>query len=194
MPPYPVIPELFRVAITWTTARGVTPANVIHVKAPSLNEGEVATIVDDTLNLSPILLKDVHSGWSIDHYSVTDLSGTSGAVEVPSVHHPVGGGGGQPILMAARVVSFSTSQRGPSGRGRIFLGPTGEDNTDGGDLINPAADCTDAWEDLRAAFDSAGIALHVASYLHANSHVVEHCTARPYVATQRRRLTAGRST
>jgi hypothetical protein len=91
---------------------------------------------------------------------------------------------------ACYLMSFTSGQRGPRGRGRSYIGPVGEGNTDNGVTTGTAnAALVDAWNTfLQALFDTDDAwVLTVASYTHSDHHPAEVITFENTIATQRRR-------
>lgn len=188
--PLPVIADVFRVAIEWDLDHAV---NVLHVAAPTANEQDIFDAIDayvqaSTSTTTPFIPNVNIMG--VDQVVITKLDGVSPGVVFPS---PGWGGvlSGNPIPNQAAVVSMHTAQRGPRGRGRVYLGPVGESQVDNGTLgSTEVTNTTAAWEALQAALTggSPSMAIVVASYVHTDYHVVTSFACRAKLGSQRRRL------
>lgn len=191
MAPLPVIGNVARIALIWNTVNGIKPVNVLHLITDSTDEEQIANDLHDAwADAGGAQFNQVANGFAIDAMAVTLLDGTS-ATQVINVTPDIGGaGGGEAIPQAAAVLSMHTSQRGPRGRGRLYIGPLGEAVQSNG-LLNGGAKTTAlaAWNDsvapLAASPSTASYA--VASYVHADVHGVSSFSMRNPTGTQRRR-------
>ena len=190
--PLPTITDTFRCALHWTNTFSADPAetiNVIHVRSglSSVTDigNAIATILDDH---SASALAALSSVFQLTNVQVTPLDGTSGGTDVPQTA-PFGSTGGDYIPQGAAVVSLKTGARGPQARGRIYLGPVAESQTQNGAVPN-ADDMTDAWQEIRTDLVAADVTLVVASYVHSVSRTVTSCNVKPFLRTQRRRAVA----
>jgi hypothetical protein len=196
MPPLPTIANVFRIRwiFTRTDLAHPLPTNVFHVLAAS---GATEADVADSLNAAwavPTLghmIGPLPTTLSPTAMGITELNGTS-AEQIEAVTVVASGSGsGNVIPNQAAVVSFHTPQRGARGRGRIYLGPTTEDQVNDGKLDSAsAAQLLDGWGDFIAALpgQSPSLELVVASYVHADQHAVTSHRVDSIVGTQRRRL------
>jgi hypothetical protein len=188
MPPIPTIGGVFRVTLNYASNQGVAPRNVFHVGAPLLDVTEVAGVLNDNWQTQQAQI--VGDDFLPTSFDILPLDGTT-----PTSTWPFEGpgdfcnGDNEFIPEAAAVISLKTSQRGPRGRGRVFIGPAGEANCLNGQLASDnASELQTAWSDFSAALLPDGVALVVASYVHEDFHLVENISVSTGLATQRRRL------
>jgi hypothetical protein len=128
---------------------------------------------------------------SITTVDITPLDGSSTTL-VQATGSPAKWSGaaalGDMIPQSAYLIKMSTSIRGRSHRGRLFLLWVAEGQVANGTLTGASVTvCTGAWATFLAAAAAAGIHLCVASYtLSTSTDVIEiHCES--LTATQRRR-------
>jgi hypothetical protein len=190
----PVINDVFRCTILWQGSGGIltlNPRNVIHVSAPSLNEGDVADNLGNAMQTAraanePLLVGS--SSWIANAVDVLKLDGSSATQTLAMPHPWVMNSGGDYSPASAAVISLHTGQRGARGRGRFFCGPVAEGKMVNGRLLT--ADMTDmatGWGILISQLASLGSPLVVASYKHADAHVVTSHRIDQILGTQRRR-------
>jgi len=187
--PLPVIDHCYRVTFDYNRFDGVKPANVIHVidPAPTHTEEEIGAAVEAAIQSH--WAQALPSGQRLLSLTVLPLDGSSA-----SHVHPVADTGGEQsgdtIPGMAVVISMRTLQRGPRGRGRVYLGPVGESAQTNG-IISPSIASTmgGAWESFRTHLisQSPSLVLVVASYKHGDTHEVTACTADALGGIQRRR-------
>lgn len=176
----------------WNTVQGISPVNVFHVITDSTNEAEIAQDLDvafDSATENPFAV--LSSLFTNATYTITLLDGVSAGQVFPDTGAFTGGSGGQIIPQVAGVLSLHTNQRGPRGRGRLFLGPVGEAIQDGGILENEYRDASVAgWEEFEAILPTLGTAssLCVASYTHEEAMGITSISMRLQTGTVRRRL------
>lgn len=190
--PLPVIPDVFRVTLLWNSHDGVQPRNVIHVRSTTLDEGQVGLAVlqsfqDSRVSHEPFEL--LNSVYTFDSVEVLPLDGSTAGVIVTNAAQPmVGQDTGNLVVALCNIVSFRTGFRGPRGRGRMYIGPCGEDRQNAG-VFNSTfvADAQIAWDDAVTAFADNLVPLCVASYKHSDSHDVTTATVEAVGGTQRRR-------
>jgi len=192
MAPLPTITNAYRVEMVWSGSGGVVPVNVFHLNTDAASEAEVGanlvTAFEDAESAD--FAKLVQVGQELRGFNVTALDGTSASFFV-SVSGIGGSATGQPITNMACILSFRTAQRGPRGRGRLFLGPITEDGWDGGNLTSAdLADMVTAWSNIATLLgtSSPSTALAVASYVHEDINNVTGIEAKNVPGTQRRRL------
>jgi len=191
MAPLPTIGNCVRVALLWGAQGGVAPVNVFHLITNSTDEVEIAGALDDAFSgattnpFSPVM-----SAFIMEHYLITLLDGHSAGQVIAT--GPVFGGaaGGQFVPNVAAVLSLHTPQRGPRGRGRLYLGPVGESAIDSGTVVSGTrTDCVAGWNDVDDALAASSItaSLGVASYVHSEVNGVTSKSMRIPAGTQRRR-------
>jgi len=194
--PLPVIPFVFRCSWDFSTFNGVTPANVFHVFSSAGTDADIGELI--WASAPEGLLLPVHEGFEPTAVTVLPLDGVTAGVTVPK---PPGGptlcqGDGQFIAEAAVVLKMATGVRGPSGRGRQFLGPIGEGTQQDGLIVGDTlTDLVPHWADFRAALAVDTTLLVVASYTNESSAPVLEggFNVNPGVCLQRRRLLQLRS-
>lgn len=185
--PLPVIPDVFRVTWNWTAQSAVTPHNVMHVLSASADEALIAASLMDNLTTNMIaLLQDEQTLETMD---IIKLDGTSAQQTFTSTTDVDGQGTGDAIPAQAGVLSMHSAQRGPRGRGRLYIGPVHESHSAGG-MITPSdlpAAIALAWTNFAAAIEPDDISICVASYVHSDAHVVTTFSMRSALGTMRRR-------
>lgn len=187
--PLPVIPFAFRMTLNWGgSVLGVRPHNVLHFGGSgSNNEDDLAAAFD--ANADGGLFTPIDETYSIESIDIIALDGVA-AQKTYVLTTPISGSGtGQGIPASAAVLSMHTAQRGPRGRGRLFLGPTSEGETSNGvwGTTVTRANLVTAWMAFNAAMVADGFVNVVASYVHEDDHVVTNYGMRPQVGTLRRR-------
>lgn len=191
MAPLPTIGNCVRVSINWSRQAGVAPVNVFHLITDSTNETEIGLALDEAqVAAGANVWSVVQETYRIVSYTITLLDGESAGVDVPCTETLGGQATGNLVPQVAGCMNLYTPQRGPRGRGRMFMGPVGEGViTDG--LVSEAArnNTLGAWDDLQDELAGSTIAasLGVASYVHAEVNGVTRLGFRQAGATQRRR-------
>jgi hypothetical protein len=186
MPPLPTIADTFRCVLNWRNALGSHAANVIHIKAPGSDGGDVfgelaAELTDD-------LFGAISSDYHLTSIDVTELDGSSATVSGPPDTDVNGRATGQTLYQVAAIVKLQTARRGRSYRGRIYLGPMGEAQAESGVFVETTRVADQAsWVAFSNQLVTDGMALVVASYLHETSEQVLAITVESPLATQRRR-------
>jgi hypothetical protein len=189
MPPLPVITDVFRCAIDWSSAAGFSPTtaeNVIHIKASGKTAAQVAAALDG--DTDPNMFLSIASSASAPTVTITPLDGTSATVQFPLTTW-LGTAAGEFVPAVAAVLSLYTGVRGRSHRGRIFLPFTAENRMANGffsDPTNPPAMAA-AWLEWAQDLLVGGFLLSVASYKLHTSDTVTSIIGRQAFATQRRR-------
>lgn len=191
MAPLPTIGNCVRVAINWSASGALRPINVLHLITASEDEAEIADQLGNAfVAAGSHVFEPLSNAFTIDSYTVTLLDGHS-AGQVIAEPVTIGGqASGDIIPAAAGVLSLHTPQRGPRGRGRLYLGPIGETVQAGGILTGTvSADCVAAWNDVmdELAGSTINASLGVASYAHQEVNGVTSLSMRPQIGTQRRR-------
>jgi len=191
MAPLPVISNTVRCALNWNAVNGVTPINVLHLFTATTDEEEIGTALGEALELRPECFGLLMANHLLQSITVTRLDGTSAAQVIPMTGITVQGqGGGNQVPAVAAVISFHTAQRGPRGRGRLYIGPMGEADIDGGLVAaGPRTDAVTAWTGLQNDLQAGPLLadIVVASYVHAEQNVVSSFSMRPQCGTMRRR-------
>jgi len=188
MPPLPTITDVFRCTFNWTLFDGVAPKNVIHVRAPSATEEQVA--IEVLAALQTHQFEGMPEDFVLDTLDVLPLDGATATFSAPGDGYNSGGGSGDFSPASAAVVSLRTAQRGARGRGRVYVGPLQESvMTDGHFNSGNVTELGTAWVDFRQALIDSAITAHlcVASYVHADSHDVASIAVDSILGTQRRR-------
>lgn len=163
--PLPLLPQVFRVAITHGTA--ALPAaftNVIHVSSATLSPSQVLTALDGAIAAGSF--DCLNSGFDLHSAVITKLDNATPSVEGPLSNpnwNGTGSGEGSPASSA--VVTLKTTSRGRRHTGRIYIGWVAEDKMASGQVLAASqAVMNAAWATNVANLTSAGIPLHVTSY------------------------------
>lgn len=186
----PVIAHVRRVAINWLPQNGVTPRNVFHVRSDIEDEAAIAGFLDDAFQAgtgSDHMFHAMFGAYVARSITVTPLNGTSPGTDYSVADINADGSGDQAPALAA-VVSFKTAQKGPRGRGRMFVGPIGEGAQGGGGL--ETAEITTmlaGWQDFIDSLTGNSIDFGVASYTHHDFNVVTSHRIDFLLGTMRRR-------
>lgn len=186
MPPLPVIADTFRCTMNFDMTGGVAAHCVAHFASNTGNEADLATEFENhlTSNMIAPLLDAV----TVESLDIIALNGVSATQHFTLANTSSGTTTGDVIPAAAAVLSLHTGQRGPQGRGRLFLGPIGESgNIDG--IFSPSllTACVAAWTAFQADLFADGWAQVVASYVHGVNYTVLSHSMRPQLGTVRRR-------
>jgi hypothetical protein len=192
MPPLPVIGNCFRIGLPWTTYAGVSPYNVFHILANTSDLVQIGDDLGEAMNAVGPLFAPLVDQYSISTVDITPLDGHTPTQQVPLGGDPITGGtGGDPIPQMAGIVSIRTNQRGPQGRGRLFVGPVAEGAQNGGVLADYSSAST-AWDDLQdeLASSPSNISLGVCSYTHAAFYGATTIYMERLAGTQRRRMSS----
>jgi hypothetical protein len=189
--PLPVIDEVFRVALRWSSTELATNAvNVIHIRSSTLAPAAIYAVLDahvtanmwgHTKNTSQIASVDITplDGVSVTSSFVTGAPAKWCGAETAGDINPAG----------CTLIKLKTSERGRSHRGRIYL-PWNDENVFGlGKLGSTERGIMQAaWNTFVSAIEGADVVLQVASYKLATSLPVESTLVELYEASQRRRL------
>lgn len=194
MPPPVVIPDCFRVTLNWNRFVGVAPKNVFHVTSASSDAGDVGAAVLSVLQTGsqlPEMWGPMSSSQHLDNIEVLALDGSTATVITPITGAAVTGGSSGDVMPAvAALVSFRTFQRGPQGRGRMYVGPITEPNNSGG-ILDPTVvtSMQTAWNLFPGLLAAAvpDMVFVVATYAHADVNEIESIVVEADLATQRRR-------
>lgn len=189
MPVLPTISNCYRVTLDWNANVGIQPRNVFHVRGPGASEELVRdNIVDAAVDH---LFAPLSAGWDCPEVTVLKLDGTSAGqtFAIPSGTFLGGTTGSDVIPESCALIGFQTAQRGPRGRGRMFIGPISENQQAQGVLnTTTSADMATAWAEFISNLEGNGIPLQVTSYTHADSHDVTSFHISNTVGIQKRRL------
>lgn len=190
----PVIPNTFRCTLNYAAVNGCSPVNVFHVQSTLGSAAAVAEALW-TAEVEGLLLP-VPAAFEPTSYTVIELDGSSASFEFP---RPVGSEtlclaeDEEPIMEGAVVLSLRTGVRGPRGRGRLFIGPIGENIQNEGRIVGDSLTLlAPIWEEYITNLVGEDCVMSVASYAHAEANFIAGVTVQPYMATQRRRLLATR--
>jgi hypothetical protein len=189
--PLPEIPDVFRCTLNWYDANVPSPAaNVIHIEMASAVPSDVMARLND--NVSAAMWNYCRDTSSIVSVDITPLDGVS-ATETFYTGSPAewagSGSTGDRIVQACALVKLTTSLRGRSYRGRVYLPWVVETATANG-VLNSANvdDVTAGWTNFVTDMTSLGSPLIVASYVHSASTIVQTAVCEAPLATQRKRL------
>lgn len=185
----PVIENVYRVTWNFTTYQGITPRIINHYFVATGSEADLVTALDS--NKVNGMFAPMNTGFTPASIDVLPLNGTS-----PTSNHTLDltswepcEGTGEPVPEACYILTLHTGQRGPRGRGRMFIGPASESNIDSGLVTGEAPeDLQGAWVDFMEAITGDGVELVVASYVNEDFNTVLGTLVQPYVGMQRRRL------
>lgn len=186
MPPLPVITGITRCTLNWESDEHPNTHNVLHFRGQVSGPNTTAqAIADGFVDGALLHLSSVYILNSVDFIA---LDGTSPQVTGTVTDGPVGNSTGDTIQSACSLIDLYTGQRGPRGRGRVFLGPIGESAQSGGH-VNLPEDVSEAWVATIAAWSASDAGdLVVASYVHADANDVTNAKCRSVYGSQRRRL------
>lgn len=192
MPPLPVIHGVYRITLPWTAVSGVAPRNVFHVESASSDVEAVGTALDQAFQSSSAgMFEIMPTGMECLQLEILPLDGVQATVITDLTQVVTGGGGGGQFSPAsAAVLSMRTTQRGPQGRGRMYIGPCTESFiADGVIDTQRRDDMVGAWKGflLTLRIGSPSCTLVVASYTHARANTVLDVSMSTTLGTQRRR-------
>jgi len=189
----PTIAGIYRVAYLWT-GYGLNPVNVFHYRIG----GATPTLAQIALNLGNAHASGAHDGLdaigsllNCSAVQITPLDGTTAGQVLPLGRTLTGHTTGEVTLNNAAILSLHTTQRGPRGRGRVYLGPIGESVQNSGVLDAPTtAAMLTGWQAIHSYLAGlpAPMTPVVASYVHADAHDVSGIRVDNFVGSQRRRL------
>ncbi len=190
--PLPTIADTFRCAIEYTnTGDSRTATNVMHFLAPGKTVSDVFAALN--ANISAAMWAPCSTGTRVDQVVITELDGTpDGIVFGPSAltnpDWPDGAGSSDYQPQVCALIKLATAATGRSGRGRIYL-PWVEDAVSTRGLIDgtTTTPCTAAWVAFSNDMIADGVALAVASYVHASASQVLNLACMTATATQRKR-------
>jgi hypothetical protein len=188
----PVIADVFRCALNWTTSGGQTATNVIHIhdQAGGHNQSDAMAVLNATVTAT--MWRPVVPSAVVTDVAITPLDGSSAtqhfAPATPA--HWTGQNGTDFVPQVSVLLKLATVQRGRSKRGRVFLPFTAESSIQNG-LVDStqAASMTTDWTTFLSALltHSPSWEWVVASYKNASMQAVDTVTCELVAATQRRR-------
>lgn len=187
MPALPVIADTYRVALVWNAA-GQTAVNVMHILRSGTTAAVVASSVD--ANVTAAMWGSVWPTAIVNHLSVTPLDGSSATYQLNTTGAKWTGSAaaGDPTVAPAVVIKLTSTLRGRSYRGRLYIPFPCESVINGGTLNAPqVTSVQNAWNAFLTAMIAAGSQPVIASYLHATQIPVAAYTVETYLGTQRRR-------
>lgn len=184
--PPPVIADLFKVELKWNPYQGVKPTNRLHFHSAAGTVSQLAAALE--AHLTAGMFDPMSTGQTLTTFGITPLDGTTAEQEFTWAGI-AGAATGEIIPQGAAIVSLRTLQRGPRGRGRVYVGPVVEGEVING-ALGDAATLQAAWIAFQAAmFAAAGAwVFEVATYKHLTSNTVTTIIADPLIGTQRRRM------
>lgn len=193
MPALPVIADTYRVALNWLSSTGQIAANVIHIRtrASGHTAGDVMENLDD--NAGSNLWLSCSSSAVVKDVAITPLDGSSATVHFSPASPGAwtGGQAGDFSPATSAIVKLTTSLRGRSHRGRIFLPFTGESVMSDGVLDSTtAASMNTEWTAFAGVIGADAdtpMDIVVASYKLAQANIVDFFNVEGLLATQRRR-------
>jgi len=159
-----------------------------------LRSGTTASVIASSVdaNVTAAMWGCVWPTATVNHISVTPLDGSSATYQLNTSGAKWTGSAaaGDPIIAAAAMIKLTTSLRGRSNRGRLYLPFVCESVQQGGTIIaGTVTSMQTAWNSFLTAMVAAGSQPVVASYLHAVQHPVAAYTVETFLGTQRRRQT-----
>lgn len=186
----PTIADTYRVALNWASpGAGLTATNVIHIRKSGSDAVAIASLLDGIVVSGLWGVQSDATG--IATVDVTPLDG-SGATYELSTGMPAKWKGANASAefapQVAALIKLTTSLRGRSYRGRIFLPWVCEPAMSSGRLITGAlTPLQGAWTAFRSNLITNTAELVVASYKHSTAEAVQTCHAESWTATVRRR-------
>lgn len=195
MAPLPVIPDVFRCALSTRSAQQYA-VNVLHVQSLTSSVADVASDMATILKAASSPYRALMSNSAVQfELAVTPLDGVTATLIVPMGTDGVGLQAGEPVPQAAGILSIRTSRRGPAYRGRQYLPFVGENAISAGAVVSTIFATANAslntWLGLLPPQD---LTLGVASYVHAEFSPISDAIIELQTGTQRRRQDRNRVT
>jgi hypothetical protein len=192
MPPLPVINDVFRITFDWLGSGGVQPRNVIHIRAAGATVADVSTALNAAVTAgiaSDHMFSPMDNDFVCTNFNILPLDGSSAGSDHARTGPALNGGSsGDQSPASAAVASFRTSQRGPRGRGRCYVGPIVEAAMEGGFLASgQATSMLGGWDAFHDSLVGDSMAHVVASYVHADAHDISSYRIDNVLGTMRRR-------
>ena len=189
--PLPVISNTARVTWNFATSGGITPRIVQHFRTDTGDEEELGDLIWAAVDGG--LFAPMHQNFEPESLTVLWLDGSSAGVDVlnPDVGTPqLCEGTGDLLPSSAAVLSLKTGTRGPSGRGRNYIGPIVEGVADQGYLSSGSRTALNSsWVTFMTALATGtpSVQFVVASYTDQVARAVTSGIFREVLGTQRRR-------
>lgn len=187
--PLPVITNVFRVALTWSSG-AMSAVNVMHFSKAGGTSDDLYDKMSSHVNTG--LWDTTANSASIDTVTITPLDGTSASTPYTTGGSGpwVGNASGDGISSLATIVKMVTPLRGRSFRGRLYLPFPGEGVVAYG-LIPSGRAVTQqaAWVTFGDDMVTDGWIPVVASYHLADKTAITHYKVELALGTQRRRQT-----
>lgn len=188
MAPLPIITDVFRVTLNWSNLVGVAPRNVFNVLAPTYDELTLGGAL--VSHFTDAMFSCLNDSYILNDIDVIALDGASATQTTPDGNTNGQTSSSQLLPATAAILSIRTAQRGPQGRGRMYIGPCCEANVASGVLDSTVRSTMEAaWTTFINAIETlvSPITFGVASYKHAAFY--DHVThqVESVVGTQRRR-------
>lgn len=182
----PIIADVFRCTLNWESLNGVAPRNVFHVSAAAMSVTEVMAVLQ--ANVYDAMFGCMVSEQLLGTITVLPLDGVTAGLEEPPTDPTAGTSEGQVSPASAGLLKIKTLVRGPSARGRMYIGPVAESAMADG-VLDPtiAGTMISSWYEAIGAWSTAGLTFGVASYTHLVFHPMASMTIEPLLGTQRRR-------
>lgn len=190
MAPLPVIPDVFRLALNWTSVSAGIAVNVTHWEkvTPTTPLADAADLIDQWLaNDAVAMYGSVASTANGSTLVATPLDGVTASVS--GVATTIAGTATGTVTQAAALIKFTTAKRGPRYRGRIFLPYLGENVQEGSVLVGNALPSVlgPAWATFATNMLADDWRLVVASYKFETAEPVTSVTSEAIAGTQKRR-------
>jgi hypothetical protein len=190
--PLPVIADVHRVALEWTTTTVAKPAvNVFNMHFVG-DPAALFAVIDS--HVTRAMWSCVTDQNFVDNVVITPLDGASAGqiFSTGGATKWTGLAAGEPIPQASCLLTLGTGLRGPRHRGRLYLPYLSESAQTSGQINAGVRANTDAaWLAFYTACLADLAVLGVASYKHADFHAAAYILTRQYSGTQRRRQRRG---
>lgn len=172
----------------WNSYEGVAPVNVFHVATASEDVTEIGEALVAAAEAAGPMFAPMPEQYYSPTFAVLPLDGETPTALFPTDWVDACQGDSDMIPASAYVYSFRTAQRGPRGRGRMYIGPISESTQLNGVVTGAApGSMQTAWGEFVTAIGVETIGLVVASYVHEDFHPVLGLTLKTVCGTQRRR-------
>lgn len=187
----PIIPNTYRVTLLWGANLGIACRNTFHVNKAGTTLAAIWGNLDTAFGAPALAASQWQAcgvGFGCQTALVYDL-GTTNAGEVRTLTRGLVGGGANDVIPGASpIITIRSSQRGPQGRGRLYLPPVTEDQQAGGKLTAGALTTMGAaWATFLGSLAGNGVAFGMASYKHAAFHPFTSVVVESALATRRPR-------
>lgn len=186
----PIISNVYRVALIWSSVEGGSAVNVMHFQRASSTAATVANTID--ANVSAGMWSAQTTDTKVVQINVTPLDGSSATYQLAVTGAKWAGTAGPTdvIPQGANIVKITTGQRGKSYRGRLFLPFVCESQSANGVIGSGAVTAGQtAWTAFLNAMSTATQPLVVASYKLGTYTLASSVIYETKMATQRRRMT-----